>query len=108
VRIVVRIGGSVVANPINTELMGKYADMIKPLDTRHEVTVILARSFSKRIHRLAKNLGLDMNAQDEVQFHVLDVRHVLKKLVTLAVAECSNFRRSSSILSEVKSSSWVA
>ena len=29
-RIVVRIGGSVVANPINTDLMSKYADIIKP------------------------------------------------------------------------------
>ena len=28
-RIVIRIGGSVVASPINTELMSKYADIIK-------------------------------------------------------------------------------
>ena len=28
-RLVVRIGGSVVASPVNTELMSKYADLIK-------------------------------------------------------------------------------
>jgi uridylate kinase len=68
VRIVVRIGGSVVANPINTELMGKYADMIKAIRLQgHEVTVILGGgALAREFIGLAKNLGLDMNAQDEV------------------------------------------
>jgi uridylate kinase len=68
VRIVVRIGGSVVANPINTELMGKYADMIKAIRLQgHEVTVILGGgALAREFIGLAKNLGLDMDAQDEV------------------------------------------
>ncbi len=36
-RLVVRIGGSVVASPVNTEFMSKYAELIKTIkvkDTR--------------------------------------------------------------------------
>jgi uridylate kinase len=68
VRIVVRIGGSVVANPINIELMGKYADIIKAIrEQGHEVAVVLGGgALAREFINLAKNLGLDMNAQDEV------------------------------------------
>ena len=67
-RLVVRIGGSVVASPINTELISEYADLIRTVkDQGHEVAVVvgggaLAREFIK----IAKNLGLDMPAQDEI------------------------------------------
>ena len=33
-RLVVRLGGSVVASPVNTELMGKYADLIKTVKSK--------------------------------------------------------------------------
>ncbi len=67
-RIVIRIGGSVVANPINTELMAKYADIIQTIKGEgHEVVVVLGGgSLAREFIGLAKNLGLDMNAQDEV------------------------------------------
>jgi uridylate kinase len=67
-RIVVRIGGSVVANPINTELMGKYADIIKQIKAEgHEVAVILGGgALARQFIGLAKELDLDVNAQDEV------------------------------------------
>ena len=67
-RIVVRIGGSVVANPINTELMSKYADVIKAVKQQgHEVVVVLGGgALARQFIGLAKELGLDMNAQDEV------------------------------------------
>lgn len=67
-RIVVRIGGSVIANPINTELMGKYADTIKGIKVQgHEVAVVLGGgALARQFIGLAKDLGLDMNAQDEV------------------------------------------
>jgi uridylate kinase len=67
-RLVVRIGGSVVASPINTKLMIEYANLIKTVKGRgHEVAVVvgggvLAREFIK----LAKDLELDMQAQDEI------------------------------------------
>ncbi len=67
-RIVIRIGGSVVANPINTELIAKYANIMKQIKSEgHEVVVILGGgALARQFIGLAKELGLDMNAQDEV------------------------------------------
>jgi uridylate kinase len=67
-RIVVRIGGSVVANPINTDLMGKYADIIKLIKAEgHQVAVVLGGgALARQFIGLAKELGLSSNAQDEV------------------------------------------
>ena len=67
-RIVVRIGGSVVASPINTELMSKYADIIKTVKQQgHEVAVVLGGgALAREFIGIAKNLGLDMTTQDEV------------------------------------------
>ena len=67
-RIVIRIGGSVVASPVNTELMSKYADIIKTLKQQgHEVAVVLGGgALAREFIGIAKNLGLDMTAQDEI------------------------------------------
>jgi uridylate kinase len=67
-RIVVRIGGSVVANPINTTLMGKYADIIKQIKAEgHQVAVVLGGgALARQFIGLAKELGLGNDAQDEV------------------------------------------
>jgi len=88
VRIVIRIGGSVVANPINTDLMAKYADVIKVLKMQgHEVVVILGGgSLAREFIGLAKKLELDMNAQDEVAISCsrLFAQLFLKKLGDIA------------------------
>ena len=67
-RIVVRIGGSVVASPINTDLMSKYTDIIKTVKNQgHEVVVVLGGgALAREFIGIAKNLGLDMTAQDEI------------------------------------------
>ena len=67
-RLVIRIGGSVVASPVNTELMSKYAEIIKSIKQQgHEVAVILGGgALAREFIGIAKNLGLDMNAQDEI------------------------------------------
>jgi len=67
-RLVVRIGGSVVASPVNTELMIKYADLIKTVKAQgHEVAVVVGGgTLAREFISIAKNLGLDMTAQDEV------------------------------------------
>jgi uridylate kinase len=67
-RIVVRIGGSVVASPINTDLMGKYADIIKTIKQHgHEVAVVLGGgALAREFIGIAKKLDLDMMAQDEI------------------------------------------
>jgi uridylate kinase len=87
-RIVVRIGGSVVANPINTELMSKYADIIKAVKQHgHEVAVVLGGgALAREFIGIAKNLELDMNAQDEIAISCsrLFAQLFLKKLGTVA------------------------
>jgi uridylate kinase len=90
-RIVVRIGGSVVASPINTELMGKYADIIKTVKQQgHEVAVVVGGgALAREFIGIARNLGLDMTAQDEIAISCsrLFAQLFLKKL---GDAACSN------------------
>jgi uridylate kinase len=67
-RIVVRIGGSVIASPINTELMSQYANIIKTIEKQgHEVAVVVGGgALAREFIGIAKNLKLDMTAQDEL------------------------------------------
>jgi uridylate kinase len=87
-RIVVRIGGSVVASPINTELLGKYAKIIRAIrEQGHEVAVVLGGgALAREFIGIAKNLGLDMDAQDEVAISCsrLFAQLFLKKLGDVA------------------------
>jgi uridylate kinase len=87
-RIVVRIGGSVVASPINTELMSKYADIIKSMKHQgHEVVVVLGGGvLAREFIGIARNLGLDMNGQDEIAISCsrLFAQLFLKKLGNVA------------------------
>jgi uridylate kinase len=71
-RLVIRLGGSVVASPVNTELMGKYADLIKTVKLQgHEVAVVVGGgALAREFIRIAKDLSLDMQAQDEVAISV--------------------------------------
>lgn len=86
-RVVLRIGGSVVASPINVELINKYTELLKTLKKQgHEVAAVvgggkLAREFIS----IAKGLGLGMQAQDELAISVsrLFAQLFLKKLGTL-------------------------
>ena len=83
-RIVLSIGGSVVASPVNTELMSKYADLLRTLKGQgHEVTVVVGGgSLAREFIAIAKNLGLDEQAQDEIAISVsrLFAQLFLKKL----------------------------
>ena len=87
-RIVLRIGGSVVASPVNTELMSKYADVVRKLkEQNHEVAVVVGGgSLAREFISIAKNLGLDMRAQDEIAISVsrLFAQLFLKKLGRIA------------------------
>jgi uridylate kinase len=71
-RLVVRIGGSVVASPVNTELMSKYVNLIKTVKSQgHEVAVVLGGgALAREFIRIARDLGLNMQAQDEVAISV--------------------------------------
>ena len=67
-RLVVRIGGSVVASPVNTKLMREYANLIKTVKAQgHEVVVVLGGgTLAREFIKIAKDLGLEMQAQDEI------------------------------------------
>jgi uridylate kinase len=71
-RVVLRVGGSVVASPINAQLIGKYADMVRKLGGKnHELVVVVGGgSLAREFIAVAKSLGLDMKAQDEVAISV--------------------------------------
>jgi uridylate kinase len=83
-RIVLRIGGSVVASPVNTDLISKYAEMVQTLKAQgHEVAVVVGGgSLAREFIAIAKKLGLDEQAQDEVAISVsrLFAQLFLKKL----------------------------
>jgi len=71
-RLVVRLGGSVVASPVNTELMGRYANLIKTVKSQgHDVVVVVGGgTLAREFIGIAKALGLDMTAQDEIAISV--------------------------------------
>jgi uridylate kinase len=83
-RVVLRIGGSVVASPINTELISKYADLLRTLKEQgHEVAVVVGGgSLARMLIAVAKNLELDERAQDEIAISVSRIfaQLFLKKL----------------------------
>jgi len=66
VRVVIRVGGSVVASPPNSKLMGEYVDLLKKLKKEgHEVVAVvgggaLARDFI----RVAGEMGLSESDKD--------------------------------------------
>lgn len=71
-KIIIRLGGSVVATPTNISLIKKYVEILKELNAkRHQLVVVvgggaLAREFIK----IAKELGLDEKDQDELAISV--------------------------------------
>jgi uridylate kinase len=87
-RIVLRIGGSVAASPVNPELINKYVQIIRSLKIQgHEVVAITGGgSLAREFIAIAKELGLDVQAQDEIAISVsrLFAQLFLKKLGELA------------------------
>lgn len=83
-RIVLRIGGSVIASPINPALINNYAEILKKLKSEgHDVVVVVgggapAREFIK----VAKDLGLNEEDQDDVAISISRIfaQLFLKKL----------------------------
>lgn len=87
-RIVLRIGGSVVATPINISLISEYVDVLRRLKGEgHSLAVVvgggaLAREFIK----IAKDLGLEEEDQDDLAISVsrLFAQLFAKKLAGLS------------------------
>ena len=71
-RLVLRIGGSVIASPINPALISKYTDLLKDLKKQgHEIAVVVGGgAVAREFIGVAKDLGLDERSQDEVAISV--------------------------------------
>jgi len=86
-RIVLRIGGSVVASPINPVLIRKYADLLRELKAqKHELAVVVGGgNLARELIAVAKDVGLDEPAQDEIAISISRVfaQLLMKKLGTL-------------------------
>ncbi|MGD9130040.1 MAG: UMP kinase [Candidatus Bathyarchaeota archaeon] len=71
-RVVVRVGGSVVASPINASLIDKYVDLLKDLKLQgHEVVAVVGGgSLAREFIRVAAELGLEEARRDWTAIHV--------------------------------------
>jgi uridylate kinase len=86
-RIVLRIGGSVVASPVNPDLINKYAEILRELkQQQHEVVVVVGGgTLAREFIGVAKNLGLEQTAQDEIAISVSRIfaQLFLKKIMDI-------------------------
>jgi uridylate kinase len=71
-RIVIRIGGSVIASPINPILMSKYVNVLKESRTHgHEIVVVVGGgTLAREFINLAKKMQLDEKTQDRIAISV--------------------------------------
>ena len=71
-RIVIRVGGSVVASPINPALIEKYAAILKTLrEEKNEIVVVVGGgALAREFITIGKSLNLEMQEQDEIAISV--------------------------------------
>lgn len=83
-RLVIRFGGSVVASPLNPELIGKYVELMRKLRVDgHEIVVVVGGGeIARQFIQAAKKLNLTEEEQDELAIYVsrLIAELVRKKL----------------------------
>ena len=87
-RIVLRIGGSVIGSPIKPALIRKYADLLRELkEQKHELVVVVGGGYlARELIAVAKGVGLDEPAQDEIGISISRAfaQLLMKKLDTLS------------------------
>jgi uridylate kinase len=72
VRVVIRIGGSVVASPLNSALVGRYVDLLKKLGKEgHKVVAVVGGgSLAREFINVAADQGLEEAERDLVAIYV--------------------------------------
>jgi len=85
-RLVIRVGGSVVASPFNPALMNAYAELLLNLKRQGHVVaaVVGGGSFSRELIKTARAMGLSESAQDEV---AISVSRVMAQLFVLRLGK---------------------
>ena len=90
-KVVIRVGGSVVASPLNASLIGRYVDLLKDLKLQRHgvVTVVGGGSLAREFIRVAAELGLDEERRDWAAIYV---SRLLAQLFVLCLGEagCAN------------------
>jgi uridylate kinase len=71
-RIILRVGGSVVASPINPSLIVDYVHVLKKLRNQgHELVVVVGGGkLAREMIQVATDIGLDETSQDEIAISV--------------------------------------
>ena len=71
-KVIVRVGGSVVGSPLNASLIGKYVDLLKSLKQQgHEVVAVVGGgSLAREFIKIAADLGLEEAQKDWAAIHV--------------------------------------
>ena len=84
-RIVVRLGGSVLGSPLNATLIGKYVETLKKLKHQgHEIVAVVGGgSLAREFIKTADELGLDEPKRDWIAIHV---SRLFAQLFTLCLA----------------------
>jgi uridylate kinase len=88
-RLVIRIGGSIVASPLNPALLSCYAELLRDLKRQsHEVAAVVGGgSLSRELIETAKAMGLSEPDQDKV---AISISRVTAQLLALRVGNmCS-------------------
>lgn len=71
-RLVLRVGGSVIASPVDPHLISEYVDLLRDLRQHgHEVAVVVGGgAVAREFIGVAKDLGLNERTQDEVAISI--------------------------------------
>jgi len=88
-RLVIRIGGSVVASPLNPTLMARYVELLQDLKSQgHGVAAVVGGgTLSRELIRTAKAMGLSEPDQDEV---AISISRVMAQLLALGLGKSAS------------------
>lgn len=85
-RLVLRIGGSVIASPINSVLIDEYVSLLRDLRKQgHELAVVVGGgNIAREFIRAARDMGLDERTQDEA---AISISRIFAKLFLRKLGE---------------------
>jgi uridylate kinase len=71
-KVIVRVGGSVVGSPLNASMINRYVTLLKDLKNQgHEVTAVVGGgSLAREFIKVATGLGLEEESRDWAAIHV--------------------------------------
>ncbi|MCW3998301.1 MAG: UMP kinase [Candidatus Bathyarchaeota archaeon] len=71
-RIVIRLGGSVIASPVNTDIITKYSEVVQILKNQNQelVVIIGGGNLAREFINIAKKLKLEEKDQDEIAISI--------------------------------------